>query len=234
MPLFLCDLLASHQRSGRGLVSGQTDPYVRVYYSIINDEKFEEIYPDDAALAAWLRLLLVADALYPASAPIPQGTRKKSLLALVDCGLVELVGFGQFRIVGLAAERARRSAPGHKGADGRWHRNADALPPDSGGNAADDMPAMPDTPRRAAPRHDDSPQPPVGGGLKKRPRRADGDTLRSNGKSPRQLREGSPEVDARALADVARRAAAWNETHPDDQIATPKPADDWIAGGSDA
>lgn len=181
------------------MVSGQVDPYVRVYYSIINDVKFEGVYGDDSCLAAWLRLLLVADALYPASAPIPQGTRKRTLAALVDCNLVELVGFGQFRIVGLAAERARRSAPGHKGADGRWHRNASALPPDSEGNADDDMPAMPDTPRRATPSHaNDSPKPPQAG-VRPRSRRANGDTPRAHGTSQRQLERGSPEIDSRAL-----------------------------------
>ena len=214
-------------------MSGQVDPYIRVYYSIINDGKFEEIYADDAALAAWLRLLLVADALYPASAPIPMRTRKRALAALVDCGLVELVGFGQFRIVGLAAERARRSAPGHKGADGRWHRNADALPPDSESNAPLNMPAMPDTPRRAEPRRaePDSPKPPQVGAVQKKGRQS-GTNPRANGDAPRQREE---QVKAGLLA--AFKAIGGAKSMPkglkDEDDGPPEPdamVDDYIGG----
>jgi len=55
-------------------MTAQPTPYVRVYYSITDDEKFAELYDDDGALASWLRLLITADAMYPAAAPIPAGT----------------------------------------------------------------------------------------------------------------------------------------------------------------
>lgn len=66
--------------------------------------------------------------------------------------------------------------------------------------------------------------------------RQSGGTLRASGRSPRQLLEGTPEVNSRALANLAERAAAWNAAHPDDQI-PPRPStseDEWIEGGDDA
>jgi hypothetical protein len=71
-------------------------------------------------------------------------------------------------------------------------------------------------------------------------RRQRGETLRASGRSPRQLLEGTPEVDSRALANLAERAAAWNAAHPTDQIPAVKPIvvdrtpDEWIGSGDDA
>jgi len=82
-------------------------PYSRVYWAIVDDPRFATIYGDDRHLATWLRLLIAADALWPASCAIPATARKASVKALVDVGLVELAAFG-FRIHGLDAERGRR------------------------------------------------------------------------------------------------------------------------------
>jgi hypothetical protein len=119
-----------------GGVTGQPEPYVRVYYSILEDERFATIYLNDHHLAWWLRLLLTADAMYPAPAPIPRRVNPRSLTALVDCGLVELVSGDCYRIHGLQAERERRSYQGIAGASARWGgRNANALPTQSERNA---------------------------------------------------------------------------------------------------
>jgi hypothetical protein len=101
-------------------MTAQSDPYVRVYYRIRDDERFIGVYRDDAALALWLRLLLLADAMYPTSAPIPRGVRKAALDTLVRAGLVELVPDDCYRIHGLAAERERQSQRGRAGASARW------------------------------------------------------------------------------------------------------------------
>lgn len=178
-------------------MSGQTEPYVRVYYAVINDPKFEHVFPHDSRLATWLRLLLVADALYPASAPIPQGTKRAALDALIECGLVEPVGSNQFRICGLAAERERRSAAGRAGASGRWHRNAFALPPQSDGNAQEFDGALLAETSRDKPRQAETSSPQT-------PRRGARDrSRREAGMGPRQLREGSPSIDGRALTRLA-------------------------------
>jgi hypothetical protein len=141
-------------------MSGQVDPYVRVYYSISNDEKFRNIYGNNDYLATWLRLLMVADALYPSSAPIPRMTSQESLDALVEAELVEIVGFDQFQVVGLKAERDRRSIAGKKGADSRWHGNDNALGPDDPGIASPEEGPLLDEPRRdkTRPRQDETPR----------------------------------------------------------------------------
>lgn len=95
--------------------------YSRVYHSIVDDPRFDLVYSNDPALAAWLRLLLVADAMYPAPAPLPRTVRAKALDVLVTAGLVELVGSEHYRIHGLASERDKRSQSARNAAALRWH-----------------------------------------------------------------------------------------------------------------
>lgn len=89
----------------------ERQPYSRIYWSIIDDPKFADVFDDDKRLATWLRLLIVADQAYPASPSVPFGTDKKALQHLTDCGLVVLGTGFRFRIKGLDAERARRRPP---------------------------------------------------------------------------------------------------------------------------
>ena len=93
-------------------MTAQDRPFVRVYYEIIDDPRFERVYPDDHALAAWLRLLIEADAMYPAPAPLPRRVRAQAMRLLIDEGIVELVNADHYRIHGLAAERTGRYAGG--------------------------------------------------------------------------------------------------------------------------
>jgi len=81
--------------------------YSRVYWSIVDDPKFISIYDDDHHLAAWLRLLLIADQAHPASAHLPANVRRQSVTALTSCGLIDLAG-QRYRVHGLDAERERR------------------------------------------------------------------------------------------------------------------------------
>lgn len=85
--------------------------YCRVYYAIKDDPKFVSIFDNDAHLATWLRLLIAADAIWPASPDLPAKARKSSVAALVDAELVDIGPGGRYRIHGLDAERgARRDA----------------------------------------------------------------------------------------------------------------------------
>lgn len=93
-------------------------PYSRVYWSIRKDPKFRDIYGDDHHLAAWLRLLIAADATWPAPADVPALARKASVKALADCGLIDLQHNGMFTIHGLDAERGRRREAASRGASG--------------------------------------------------------------------------------------------------------------------
>jgi hypothetical protein len=65
--------------------------------------------------------------------------------------LIELVGFDQFRVIGLKAERERRSVAGKKGADTRWHGNDNALGPDDPGIAGPEEVPLLAEPSRAEP-----------------------------------------------------------------------------------
>lgn len=97
-------------------------PYSRVYWSIVDDPKFLNIYDNDRHLATWLRLLIAADALWPASCPIPGNVRKDSVAALAESGLIDLGPGYRFRIHGLDSERGRRRdaarTPPKRGPDG--------------------------------------------------------------------------------------------------------------------
>lgn len=111
--------------------------YVRVYHTIVDDERFADVYHDSGRLGAWLQLLLLADAMYPASAPLPAYVSRRHVAHLAQCGLIELADHGQYRVHGLAAERHKRSQVGRTGAAMRWQSvgDADAMRTHSNGNA---------------------------------------------------------------------------------------------------
>ena len=108
--------------------------YSRVYHEALDDPKFRDVWDNDARLALWLRLLVAADASWPASATLPRSARSAPLAALVDAKLVDLVNGSRYRIHGLDAERIARSNAGRNAAAYRWHSdgnadsNADAMP----------------------------------------------------------------------------------------------------------
>lgn len=103
-------------------------PYSRVYHSIADDPMFADVYRDREALGAWLQMLLVADAMYPTSAPLPRSNR--AVTRLIDAGLVVVLAGNRYTIRGLKAERERRSASARNAAAVRWHSesNAKAMP----------------------------------------------------------------------------------------------------------
>jgi hypothetical protein len=100
-------------------------PYSRVYWQIVDDPKFVTVYDDDHALALWLRLLLAADQAHPASATLPTGSRKSTVALLVDARLITVTG-SRFRIVGLDAERGKRTDTARNASASRWHSNGSA------------------------------------------------------------------------------------------------------------
>ena len=115
--------------------------HIRIYYSIIDDAKFDDIRGDDHHFSTWVRLLMAADSVWPASADLPATARKSSIAALEVAGIIDLMKGSRFRIHGLDAERERRSAQPTQAARTRW-QNADALRSDSGRTALAGTPAM--------------------------------------------------------------------------------------------
>ena len=101
-------------------------PYARVYQSIVDDPMFEKVYGNDHALAQWLRMLLIADAMYPTSAPMPP--RNPTVRLLIACGLVVEKPGNRYSMRGLTAERERRSEIGRNAAAVRYQRSSTANP----------------------------------------------------------------------------------------------------------
>lgn len=131
--------------------------YARFYYDDFIRE-YPAIYADDAAFACWMRLLTLAEKVWPTLPELPRHVKAAPLRKLTDAGLIAVDGIG-YRVRGLDAERGRRSGAGRAGADARWgsdgnaDRTADGnanavprldeketstpLPPSQGGRRAD-------------------------------------------------------------------------------------------------
>ncbi len=104
----------------------QPRPYSRVYWDLVDDPMFARVFDNDKALATWLRMLLIADAMYPASAPMT--TRNPTVRLLIDCSLVLERPGNRYTIRGLQAERERRSAIGRNAAAVRYQSVSSANP----------------------------------------------------------------------------------------------------------
>lgn len=74
--------------------------------------------------------------------------------------------------------------------------------------------------RSSRPYVKDSPKPPQAGA---RPR-----SRRATGQGPRQLREGSPEIDTKVLSSLEEGVTRWNAAHPSDPIPPPTPDAEWF------
>lgn len=120
-------------------MSAAKDPYVKVYYRIADDPRFEHVFYDDAALSLWLRMLLLADGSWPASAHLP-ACKPRALKLLTEAGLVEMVGNHRFRIHGMDAEREKTSQHASKASRARWESNP---PSNAAGNAPSNAQPMP-------------------------------------------------------------------------------------------
>ena len=85
-------------------------PYSRVYWSVMDDPKFDGIRSDVRLFGSWSLLLVVADMAHPAPAFIPRTIPKAALTRLSEVGLIDLLDGHLYRIHGLTAERERRKA----------------------------------------------------------------------------------------------------------------------------
>jgi hypothetical protein len=122
-------------------------PFVRVYHAdLIRD--YPDVWDDDAALAAWLRLLVAADGSWPAPAELPRSVKPRSLSALTDSGLLSLSGSHRFHIKGMDAERSQRQDAARNAAAKRWHSGSHAV--GNAGRNAETMPSRAE-PSRAIP-----------------------------------------------------------------------------------
>lgn len=105
-------------------MTAQDDPYVRVYYRVLTDAKFTDL--SHAAWGHWVRLLVVADGLYPAPAPLPRWVDDAALTELAAAGIVDLLGSDYFTVHGMKAEREGRSEAATFAADVKHHGRSEA------------------------------------------------------------------------------------------------------------
>jgi len=169
--------------------------YVRVYDDDLRRD-YPEVWTDDRALATWLRLLSVADKMWPTLPEIPRYIKAAPLAVLVNCGLVEALPAHCYRIRGHDVERTARSNAARNAAAGRWHSEGTA-----DGNAAP-MPRR----ERDENENESSPPPPVGKRANGTNPRALGTNPRANGTSPRQEREAQKRGPTK-LHDILTQAA---------------------------
>lgn len=132
-------------------------PYSRLYWSVIDDDKFVSVYDNDRAFATWARLLMAADQAWPASASIPRAASRTAIALLVTAGLIELMPGGRYRIVGMDAERERRQGQAQDAAEARWgHARSNAA--SNAGADARRMPSQDETRRDEKQRDEPSAQ----------------------------------------------------------------------------
>lgn len=131
-------------------------PYARVYYTVVEDERFATVYHDDHAFAWWVRLLLIADGAWPASPPVPRAIKAPILDVLVRCGLIDMRPGDCYRIHGLDAERERRAKRAQYASNARWNApsNASSIPSGSPSSNANGHPSPHALPSRDEPRRD--------------------------------------------------------------------------------
>jgi hypothetical protein len=109
-------------------------PYSRVYWEIVEDPRFAEVFGDDHHLSTWLRLLVAADSAWPTPVALPRSASEESVRVLSEAGLIELLAHDHYRVHGLDAERERRSGRARASANMRWS-TAPAVQSESDGNA---------------------------------------------------------------------------------------------------
>ena len=102
----------------------QKGPYSRLYHSLMDDPDFEGVFESDRLFAMWTRMLMAADAFWPATAPMPH--KSPALSSLVERGLVIPLRGNRYTIKGLSAERERRSASARNAAAVRWQSDSSA------------------------------------------------------------------------------------------------------------
>lgn len=89
------------------------------------------IWDDDKALATWVRLLALADKMWPSPAELPRGASKPAVDRLIGAGLIATVGQHRFHIPALDAKRNAASNAASNAArirHGTARSNAESLP----------------------------------------------------------------------------------------------------------
>ncbi len=97
----------------------------RVFFDIAAE--YPAVYADDGAFATWVRLLMIADGLWPVPAVLPRSVQQEPLETLVTAGLISVSG-DHFEVKGLHKMRQAEHEQQAANAKKRWEseRNATA------------------------------------------------------------------------------------------------------------
>jgi len=118
--------------------------FVTVYHEDLI-ANYPGVWDDDRMLATWLRLLVIADKLWPSPADIPRGVRTRELAQLVKLELVQELPNHRFRLRGLDARRKRQQEIAKSAASARWNAPRNA-PSNASASHAPNAGAMPTRP----------------------------------------------------------------------------------------
>lgn len=91
--------------------------YSRLYHRLMNE--YPALYRNDAQLALYVRLLVVADKFWPDRPPLPRCSAS-ALRSLVDAGVITVDDADCYRVRGLDSERQRRSTAARTAARSRY------------------------------------------------------------------------------------------------------------------
>lgn len=108
-------------------MSRKDEPFVEVYWRL--EDEYPEVWDDDHALAWYVRLMKLAEGMWPSAATVPAGIPAKVWAMLTrDEGLVlPDAGGRRYRIRGLDAKRNARRNAASTAARSRWG-TAEAMP----------------------------------------------------------------------------------------------------------
>lgn len=126
-----CDRQSSIGGTGR---MSAIRKFARFYYPEFQRD-YPDIYSDDAAFSAWMRLLVIAEQSWPAVPELPRSIRPKALRVLTaarERGPLVAVHGHSFAIKGFAAERSRRHDAALAGALAKHGATAGADAPPNG------------------------------------------------------------------------------------------------------
>ena len=167
--------------------------FARFYYDAFIHE-YPEVYADDAALSAWLRLLVIAEKAWPGVPELPRSVSRRALATLTHAGLLALGPRYTFALLGHDKERSRRYsvaiAGANASANARANAQANAAPIAEPRREEEEKEKKLPLPRRAG-RRDNGTNP-----------RAMGTNPRAQGTSPRQEREAQKRGGAQSINDI--------------------------------
>jgi hypothetical protein len=133
--------------------------FSQVSRAIREDPRFASVYADDHNLAAWLRMFLEADGVWPEVAALPRRATQEAIDHLAEIGVIVLVPGDQFRMPEVDTGRSARTAAAV--AAGKARQATAIRDPGSGRYAtaspAPDQPALDEQPAPAGATGGDSP-----------------------------------------------------------------------------